>query len=265
MPLPALIPLIASVAPAIYQGVKGLRQKNQAKKLKESNWIPPELMMNKDLANNQAFSRRAPGQSMGEERVRRTMANTISAGQRMAGGDVNKMAAITSAASSSANDANADLTAMGASFSEGAFNRLAGANNAIAGQKRINRAEYLDTKNRLDAAGDQNIFNSVNNLATGFLAGVNSGAFDGIDKGVKAAAKSKIAEGKFLNSMQAGRGAGGGMPYIKEGRAMMRNARRSMPGLGTWDSYMMTRYPQGNYGGGYGRSGGVWNMPFSED
>jgi len=159
------VALALAAGQGIYQGIKGIRQKRQAKKLKESNWIPEELLMNRDLAKQQAYSRRAPGQAQAEENVRRTQANTIAAAQRSAGGDANKIAAIASGAAGQANDANARLAAQGAQFSENAIGRLSNANTAIAGQKRQNRAEYLDTKAALDASGDQNIFNSIGNIA----------------------------------------------------------------------------------------------------
>ena len=118
------------------------------------------------------------------------------------------MAAIASGAVGQANDATANIAANGQRFSEGAFNRLGYANTAIAGQKRQNRAEYLDTKAALDASGDQNIFNSLNNLSSLAIAGAGGG----IDAGTKSAANAKIAMGKDLNKVQAGRGAGGGNP-----------------------------------------------------
>jgi len=253
------IPLLAAAAiPAVYQGVKGIVQKRQARKLKESKFIPEELLMNKDLSSQQAYSRRAPGQSFAEEQVRRNTANQISAGQRSFGGDANKMAAIASGAVGQANDATANIAANGQRFSEGAFNRLGYANTAIAGQKRQNRAEYLETKAALDASGDQNIFNSLNNLGSLAVAGADAGAFKGIDAGTKAAANAKIAMGKELNRVQAGRGAGGGNPYIKEGRMMKRAARRQSTG-GSLNNYMMMKNGgYGGYGPGYG---GVWNMP----
>lgn len=235
------VALALAAGQGIYQGIKGIRQKRQAKKLKESKWIPEELLMNRDLAKQQAYSRRAPGQAQAEENVRRTQANTIAAAQRSAGGDANKLAAIASGAAGQSNDANARISAQGQEFSENAFGRLGYANTAIAGQKRQNRAEYLEAKNALNAAGDQNIFNSIGNIASAGIAGIESGAFDGIDPMVKQTANAKIAEGKFLNKMQAGRGAGGGNPYIREGRHMKQAARKGLmqSQRGGWNDYLM--------------------------
>jgi len=218
MPFPVALALAAGQG--IYQGVKGLVQKNQAKKLKESTFIPEELLMNRDLAQQQAYSRRAPGQSNAEENVRRTMANRIAGAQRSFGGDANKIAAVTSAASGQANDANARLAAQGAQFSENAIGRLSNANTAIAGQKRQNRAEYLDTKAALYASGDQNIFNSIGNIASAGIAGMEAGAFDGLDAETKAAANA----------------VGG-----KLGKAMKRGARKTQAKSqrGGWNDYLM--------------------------
>lgn len=236
MPFPVELALAAGQG--IYQGVKGLVQKRQAKKLKESTFIPEELLMNRDLAQQQAYSRRAPGQSNAEENVRRTMANRIAAGQRSAGGDANKMAAIASAASGQANDANARLAAQGAQFSENAIGRLSNANTAIAGQKRQNRAEYLDTKAALDASGDQNIFNSIGNIASAGIAGMEAGAFDGIDSETRQGANALIKAGRATKGSPT---PGMGLSLINEGRGMKQAARRNLAKSqrGGWNDYLM--------------------------
>lgn len=198
MPLPLIIPLAAAAAPAIYQGVKGLSQKNQAKKLKESNFVPPELLMNRDLAMQQAYSRRAPGQARAEENVRRNLATTISAGQRSFGGDANKIAAITAGANAQANDATARIADSGAQFSENAFARLAGTNTQIAAQRRQNRNEFNAAKAELIAAGDQNIFNSISNLSTlGLMA-----AGTGTGKGAKFASGTLSMQNPWMDMYQ---------------------------------------------------------------
>lgn len=175
-----MLPLALSLLPAAYQIGQGLYQKSQAKKLKESTFVPPELLMNRDLANQQAYSRRAPGQAFAEEQIRRNTANTISAGQRSFGGDANKAAAVASSANAQANDATARLAGQGAQFSEQAFGRMANANQAIAGQKRQNRNEFNAAKSELLAASNQNIFNGISNVAsaglTSYLGGKGAGS-----------------------------------------------------------------------------------------
>ncbi len=179
MAIAAAIPLITAAASAAYQGGKGLSQRRAAKKLKESKFVPKELLMNKDLAMEQAYSRRAPGQSQAEENIRRNSANAISAASRMYGGDANKVAAVAAAVNGQANDANRGLAANGAQFSEQAFNRLSGANNAIASQKRQNNDEFNQAKAALIASGDQNIYNSINNLSTLGLSAMSQGTGKG--------------------------------------------------------------------------------------
>lgn len=173
-----------AAAGATYQIVKGVKQKKLARKLAESKFVPKELSDNRDLAQQQAMSRRAPGQALAEENIRRSQANQISAGQRSFGGDVNKTAAITSAATAQANDANRAVAAQGQAFSEGAFNRLSNANSAIAGQRRQNRSEYNSAKAALIGASDQNIYNGINNASTAALAGMSgSGGGGGFSQG----------------------------------------------------------------------------------
>ncbi len=236
MPFPVALALAAGQG--IYQGVKGIRQKNQANKLKESTFIPEELLMNRDLAMQQAYSRRAPGQSNAEENVRRTMANRIAGAQRSFSGDANKIAAVTSAASGQANDANARIAEGGARFSENAIGRLSNANTAIAGQKRQNRAEYLDTKAALDASGDQNIFNSIGNIASAGIAGMEAGAFDGIDSETRQGANALIKAGRATKGSPT---PGMGLSLINEGRGMKQAARRNLAKSqrGGWNDYLM--------------------------
>lgn len=164
-------PLLLAAIPAALQAGAGVAQKIQANNLKKSNYVPPELLMNRDLASQQAYSRRAPGAAQAEEQNRRAQANQISAAMRMYGGDASKIGAVASAATAGAQDANARIQAQGQQFSENAFGRLSNANNAIAQQDRINQEQYLQTKNALDNAGNTNIFGGVSNLATaGLLA-----------------------------------------------------------------------------------------------
>lgn len=169
-------PLLLAAIPALAQTVGGLLQKNQANNLKKSNYVPPELMMNKDLAAQQAYSRRAPGAALAEEQNRRLQANQLAAAQRSFGGDANKMAAVASASTAQATDANARIAAQGQQFSENAFGRLSNANTALAQNDRQNQVEYLQTRNALDQAGNTNIFSGLSNFATaGLLAGAAKG------------------------------------------------------------------------------------------
>lgn len=170
-----MLPALAlALLPAAYQGIQGVRQHRLAKRLKESTFIPPELMMNRNLAEQQAYARRAPGQAFAEEQIRRGTANQIAGAQRSFGGDANKVAAVTAAATAAGNDANSRLQAQGMQFSEQAMGRLGQANNAIAGQKRQNRDEFNRAKSDLIAAGDQNIFNAVSNAATAGVTAIQA-------------------------------------------------------------------------------------------
>lgn len=173
----AALPLLLSAAPALFKLGKGLFQKKDANNLKESKFIPPELLMNRDLAAQQAYSRRSPGAAFAEEQVRRNSANQIGNAMRMFGGDANKVAAVASAANAQANDANRSIMAQGQAFSEGAFNRMAGANVGIAQQKRQNRNEFNQTKAALLDAGNQNIFGGISDLASVGVMGSGAGAF----------------------------------------------------------------------------------------
>lgn len=176
-----IAPLLLAAIPAAFQAYKGFRQRYLAKKLKESNFVPSELRENQSLAKQQANSRRAPGAARAEENIRKNLATTLGSQSRMFGGDAGKMVSLSSGASARADNAVQGVQAQGQAFSENAFGRLAGANNAVAGQKRQNRDEFNRTKAQLLAASDQNLFNSVSNLSsaaiTGAIAGKEGGGF----------------------------------------------------------------------------------------
>ncbi len=165
--------LIAGI-PSLVQLGAGIFQKHKANNLKKSNYVPPQLIMNRDLAMQQAYSRRAPGAAFAEEQSRRLTANQIAGAQRMFGGDANKIAAISSGAVAGAQDANKAIASQGQAFSENAFGKLSNANIALANNDRQNQSDYLQTKNALDNAGNTNIFGGISNLSTAALAGLAS-------------------------------------------------------------------------------------------
>lgn len=171
--------LASTLLPAAFQAAQGFIQRGRAKKLKESTYIPAELQENKALAQQQAFSRRAPGQGRSEELVRRNLSTAIAANNRSAGGDVNKSAALNASAVARADDAVGGLQAQGAQFSENAFARMAQANLGIAGQKRQNRDDYTRTKSDLIAASDQNFFNALSGIGSAGVAFGLNGGFKG--------------------------------------------------------------------------------------
>lgn len=171
MPIPAaLIAGGAALVSAVGKGIKAGQQRKRARTLKEDTYIPPELQMNKDLAQMQAFSRQAPGQAKAEENIRRAQANTLSAVQRTSGGDAARMAAASVASQGAATDALDQVNARGQQFSEGAFGRLYGANQALGAQRRRNRDQFNQTKAELIAASDQNYMNAFNDVLNGGLA-----------------------------------------------------------------------------------------------
>lgn len=163
------ISLSLAAAPALFQIGSGIAQKVTANKLKKSNYVPPELLMNKDLALQQAYSRRAPGAAFAEQQTRRLQSNQISAAQRMFGGDANKIAAVTAGATQQADDANARIATEGQRFSENAFGRVSNANQQLAQNDRINQNQYIQTKAALNNAGNTNLFSGVSNLASAGL------------------------------------------------------------------------------------------------
>lgn len=229
---------ISTGAMAVTAGVKvgqGISQRRKAKRLKESTFVPAELLMNKELAQQQAYSRRAPGAAQAEEQIRRNQSNQTANALKMSGGDANKAAAISSAANAQANDANARVQTAGQQFAENAFGRVAGANTQIAGQKRQNRDEFTQTKAALLDAGNKNIFNGISDAASTAIATNAAGAFDGAGAEARGEAKALRAVGFTSVARQR----------LKEGRQANRAAASSSMG----SLYMRNNYGYG--GGGY--------------
>lgn len=168
--VPALIAGGVALASAVGKGIKAGQQRRRARRLKEDTYIPPELMLNRDLAQMQAFSRRAPGQAKAEENIRRAQANTLSAIQRTSGGDAARIAEASVASQGATTDALDRSNVRGQEFAEGAFGRLYGANQAIGAQKRHNRDQFNQTKAELIAASDQNYMGAFNDVLNGGLA-----------------------------------------------------------------------------------------------
>lgn len=163
--------LAVSVLPAVWQGIQGAAQARKARRLKEKDFqfLPPSLLANKALAQQQAFSRRAPGSALANENIRRNLATTLSAGARMYGGDANKMATLAGGAEAKAFDASKQVDVLGQQFSENAFNRLQQTNAQLGGQERQNYTDFWKTKQALLYASDQNIFNAINNVSSAAL------------------------------------------------------------------------------------------------
>lgn len=167
---PAIIAGGVALASGIGKAIKAGQQRRRARRLKEDKFMPPELTMNRDLAQMQAFSKRAPGQAKAEENIRRSQSNTLSAIQRTSGGDAARMASAAVASQGAATDAMDRVNVRGQEFSDGAFGRMYGANQAIGAQKRRNRDQFNQTKAELIAASDQNYFNAFNDVLNGGLA-----------------------------------------------------------------------------------------------
>jgi hypothetical protein len=163
-------PLIASAVSGGAKALKAADQRREARRLKESTFTPEELLLNKDLAQMQAFSKRSPGQAKAEELIRRGQANSLNAIKRAAGGDVNKITAGSIASQGAMQDAADRIQVRDNEFSQGAFNRLAGANSALAANKRHNRSEFNSAKIALLAASDQNYMNAFNDILNGAMA-----------------------------------------------------------------------------------------------
>lgn len=164
---------LASAA-GLFQLGSGIAQKIKANNLTKSNYVPPQLLMNKDLAQQQAFSRRSPGAAFAEEQNRRLQANQINGAQRMFGGDANKIAAVTAGATQQAQDANSRIAQQGQQFSENAYGRLSNANNALAQNDRQNQNQYVQTKASLNNAGNTNLFSGVSNIASAGLVALGA-------------------------------------------------------------------------------------------
>ena len=172
------VPLIlgaASAIPGIIKGVQGIRQRNQAKKLRPEDfqYIPPALRENLASQRNIARSARMPGQAQAESNIRQQAAQAMNTAG--AGSLADKIAAAQGIQAQS-QQAMGNLATQGAQFQQQEQNELQDLMNQQAAYEEAGQRSFEQTKQGLLDAGSQNIFGGVSDVASGITGGAWQGA-----------------------------------------------------------------------------------------
>lgn len=161
---------VAGVTAAAKVG-HGLHQKNKAKKLKKSNFMPAGLKEAKAEADLAANATKAPGQEQAEETVRQNTAQMISNASKVGGG-ANAQLNIASAAAGNQNKAMRDIASRALWWKDqqrASRNMIRG---QMAGQERENLQQFQATKSALLGAANANIWGGISDAgAAGAMAG----------------------------------------------------------------------------------------------
>ena len=189
----------AGVGAVIGAGAKiymGARQRQQAKKLKPNDYLPPFALENNILARYMFNSTAYPGQSQDEARTDRTTGNAIGQIQKNAKSstDILNSAALIQARGTNVNN---DIAKRYQEFKMGSLARLMGSNQQLAGYQDRNMQQYYAAKSALLGAGLQNIWGGVNDIG-GSLSSAGQ-AYDAASAAASALKKKKSAEWKAAN------------------------------------------------------------------
>lgn len=177
-----------SLIPSIFQGLKGISQSRQAKKI---NPIDPGYQMNSQVVDNARMlgerytNYQMPGFGAAQDQIAANSANAFNSGIQgvSSSGD---MLDLASKIAYGSNQANNQLYTQNAIGKEGALKDYLGANVA-AGQEyqdknAFDRERYMDAlreKAALSEAGTTNLFGSLNNVAATGTALATSGLLGG--------------------------------------------------------------------------------------
>lgn len=155
---------LLALTPSIFQYIKSRQQKREAKNLQKSTFIPPSVQEATNVARSNANATVTPGYSRSVERLEKISANSISNAKKISTSSGNIMAAV-SKADALEKEGIKDLGARNDWFrfqNRGVLSR-------ILQQKGIyeqrNQDKYDAAKSALRGASDQNLYNSVTNVA----------------------------------------------------------------------------------------------------
>ncbi|HDZ27213.1 hypothetical protein LCGC14_1209400 [marine sediment metagenome] len=159
--------LIGTLGDTIARARLAKKQKERAKNLKVSDFVPEALQENKDLFSQRMQSGVAPGQEHRESEIRRSGSSTGSKIIRLAGGDSGK--AIAGIAGVGAQTQNALETEgnKGLAYSDSQSINYARANSAIGRVQETNQRFYEREKSALEGAAIQNKYGAWMNLFGG--------------------------------------------------------------------------------------------------
>ena len=203
MAIPLAVMAAIAAAPAITKGIKGIKQKREAKRLKAEDfqYIPPALRQNLASQRNRARSARMPGQSVAERNIRQSTAGGLRAA---GGGSLSDKIAAAQGLVANEQNALAGVGAQAAQFQIGEERQLQSFMGQQGQYEAAGQEKFERTKLGLQSAGDQNIFGSVSDLAS--VATMFGGGAGGAAGGASKMLGGGKSSGLSTPSFSGGRG-----------------------------------------------------------
>jgi hypothetical protein len=203
MAIGAVVAGASALIKPISQMIAGAKQKKWAKNLKESKYIPQELMDSMNLTKQGAYSNRSFNQGVDEANLRKGTAGTRYAASQSSGSSAQKLAGVAASETSYLNRLKA-LREKGRNERLDRVDKYTDASRDVASVKLVNRRRYEAAKSALLGASMQNIYGGIGSMgnAIGDIAGMaDAGEFDEFGQKI----------GNIFKKKNKGTGSGGGM------------------------------------------------------
>lgn len=181
VPIAALV----AVGQAGYQAYKGHQQEKKAKKLKQSNYVPPALE-EAIVSSRMEANSLSPGYNRAMERARRSTGNTLTSAKRI-GGSASQIQQTLVDSDAREKEISKDIEVAESANRTMAKRNLQGLLVTKGGFQKQSKDALDAAKSALIGAGEQNKYNAVTNLAEGIVNSVpdNTISSDGTSTGTK--------------------------------------------------------------------------------
>lgn len=162
------------------QVAQGINQKNKAKKLKRSEYIPPELLKSMREDEMRASINQTKRQTNADRKIKAASANAAGNITR-AGGSAADITMGLAAVNNSTQNAILDSEVMAEGERDNYRQQAKQSRLQVGRLRQKNQDEYEASVSALRGASDQNFFNAATNVAStaSFIAGMKGGMVDG--------------------------------------------------------------------------------------
>lgn len=189
---------IAALAQAGYQMYQGHKQKEMAKKLKPSNYVPPGLKEAEALAKGAANATTAPGFGILSDRLKTQGANTVDRIQRSTS-NPNLIQQAVADTDAREKEIMKDLAINNEAFRAQNRNQVIGLAQRRGAYEKDSWDAFNATKSALMGAGMRNQYNAVTGLFEGLIM---SGVGEDKDKDTTGAGTSVFGSQKLDNGIK---------------------------------------------------------------
>jgi hypothetical protein len=152
--------------------IAGLFQKNKAKKLKESNYIPPALKEAETEAKILSNASTAPGQQAEEEAIKQGTSQYLSNVSKT-GASANEMQNFAGAAIGNENKLKRDIARRTLLWKDQQRSNRNAIRGRIGQQQSENRRQFQAAKSALTGAGNQNLFSGLSDIGGSLAFGLS--------------------------------------------------------------------------------------------